>query len=210
MNITVIGSGNMGSGLAGIISRSGHNVTLTGKELDKVQEAAAKIGNNIKVAPQAEAAENADIVISATPYPSQVDALSSVGNLDGKIVIDISNPLKEDMSGLSIGFTTSAAEEISKALPGVKVVKAFNTVLAQIFSEGNDFGSQKVQVLIAGDDAEAKGKVKSFVESLGFDGLDAGPLSNARNLEPIGMQNIYFAYMAGKGTGIAPAWISRK
>jgi predicted dinucleotide-binding enzyme len=210
MNITVIGYGNMGSGLAGIISKSGHNVTLTGKKLDKAQEVANKIGNKITVAPEAEAAENADIIISATPYNEQVNALNSVGNLDGKIVIDISNPLKPDMSGLSIGYTTSAAEEISKALPGAKVVKAFNTVLAQIFSEGTDFGGQKVQVLIAGDDQVSKEKVKSFVESLGFEGLDAGPLANARNLEPIGMQNIYFAYMAGKGTGIAPAWITRK
>lgn len=110
---------------------------------------------------------------------------------------------------MEIGHTTSSAEEIAKGLPGTNVVKAFNTVFAQIFNEGTEINAQKVQVLIAGDYAEAKSKVIEFVESLGFQALDAGPLVNARNLEPIGMQNIYFGYGAGKGTGIAPVWIRR-
>lgn len=210
MNITVVGYGNMGSAIASISARSGHNVVITGKELDKANEVAQKIGNNVKVLNENESSLNADIIIASTPYNQQLDALKKLGNLEGKIVIDISNPLKADFSGLEIGHTTSSAEEIAKGLSGVRVVKAFNTVFAQIFNEGTNINGNKVQVLVAGDDSDAKNKVSEFVESLGFESIDAGPLSNSRNLEPIGMQNIYFGYGAGKGTGIAPIWVSRK
>lgn len=124
-------------------------------------------------------------------------------------MIDISNPVAADFSGLVVGHTSSAAEEIAKALPGIKLVKAFNTVLAQVFSEGIEISGQRVQVFIAGDDSEAKLKVSGLAESRGFSPVDAGPLSNARNLEPLAMQNIWFAYMASQGTGIAPVWLHR-
>jgi predicted dinucleotide-binding enzyme len=132
-----------------------------------------------------------------------------LGDLTGKIVVDISNPLKPDMSGLAVGHTTSAGEEVAAKLPGAKVVKAFNTVFAQALQEGPIFGSAKGQVFYAGDDAGAKDKVKDLIASLGFEAVDAGPLANSRYLEPIGMLNIWFGYMAKQGTGIAPAWIRR-
>jgi predicted dinucleotide-binding enzyme len=122
------------------------------------------------------------------------------------VVIDITNPLKPDMSGLSLGFSTSAAEEIQKAVPGVRVVKAFNTVFAQIL--GSDTKREtKVQVFYAGDDESAKKAVRSLIESAGFEAVDSGPLANARLLEPVGMFNIYLGYVAGLGTGVAPAWV---
>jgi predicted dinucleotide-binding enzyme len=110
------------------------------------------------------------------------------------------------MSGLSVGFTTSAAEEIQKAVPTAKVVKAFNTVFAQVLAERPaGAGAATVQVFYAGDDDGAKRTVRSLIESMGFDPVDAGPLRNARLLEPLGMLNIYFGYVAKLGTDIAPA-----
>jgi NADPH-dependent F420 reductase len=209
MNITIIGYGNMGLGLARRIAGAGHTVTLTGLSLEKAQAAAATIDASIRVLPPAEAAHAADIVIATTPYTEQVKALQSLGDLTGKTVIDISNPVAADFSGLVVGHTSSAAEEIAKALPGVKLVKAFNTVLAQVFSEGTEIAGQQVQVFIASDDAIAKSQVSTLATSMGFTPVDAGPLSNARNLEPLAMQNIWFAYMAGQGTGIAPVWLHR-
>lgn len=119
-------------------------------------------------------------------------------------VIEISNPLKPDMSGLAIGHTTSAAEEIAGGTPGAKVVKAFNTVFAHVLG-GQDTAAEQVQVFYAGEDDAAKASVRSLIESMGFEPIDAGPLSNARYLEPLGMLNIYLGYVAKMGTDIAPA-----
>lgn len=207
MKVAIVGYGNMGSALAKGLVKAGHQVTLTGKNPAKAGEVAGKTG--ARALTGSEAAKDAEVIIATAPFPSQVEALKALGNLSGKIVIDISNPLKPDMSGLAIGHTTSAGEEIAKQLPGVKVVKAFNTNFAQVLLDGPAFKNAKAQVLYAGDDAGAKAQVKSLIVTLGFEAVDAGPLANSRYLEPIGMLNIYFGYMAQQGTGIAPAWIRR-
>jgi predicted dinucleotide-binding enzyme len=108
---------------------------------------------------------------------------------------------------LTIGHSTSAAEEIQKAFPGAKVVKAFNTVFAQVIAGGPKLAGATVPVYFAGDDAAAKESVKSLIQSMGFAPVDAGALRNARYLEPLAGLNIYFGYGAGRGTAIAPAWI---
>lgn len=210
MKVTIVGYGNMGSGLATSLTKTENQVVITGRDLEKAQQLAAKLGDKVRVLPEAEAAGDADVIIATAPYAEQVDALSKLGDLAGKIVVDISNPLKPDYSGLVIGHSTSAAEEIAKALPGTTVVKAFNTIFASIFSEDPDFGhGTKVQVFYAGDDSKSKRVVEEMIESMGFLPVDAGPLSNSRNLEPIGMQNIWFGYSAKQGTGIAPVWLHR-
>jgi len=207
MNVAIIGYGNMGSALAASLTKAGHKVVVTGKDLAKAGEAAGKAG--AKSVAAHEAAHDAELIIATAPYPAQVEALKALGNLKGKVVIDISNPLKPDMSGLLVGHTTSAGEEVAKQLPDAKVVKAFNTTFAQVLNEGPAFKNGKAPVFYAGDDASAKDMVKSLIESLGFETVDAGPLTNARYLEPMGMMNIWFGYMAKLGNGITPAWIRR-
>ncbi len=147
-------------------------------------------------------------MIVATPYEEAVNALQSVGDLQGKVVIDITNPLTPNYMGLTIGHETSAAEEIAKVLPGVNLVKAFNTVFAQVLAEGGDFGDgRKVTVFIAGDSDDGKDKARAVAESMGFATIDAGGLKNARYLEPLAGLNIYLGYGAGLGTHIAPTWM---
>ena len=149
------------------------------------------------------------MLILATPYAAAIDALRTAlrgANGRGKTVVDISNPLTPDMSGLTVGHTTSAAEEIQRAIPDTRVVKAFNTIFAQLLSA--KAGRTKAQVLYAGNDAAAKDAVRGLIESAGFEAVDAGPLANARYLEPLGMLNIYLGYVAGRGTGVAPAWVA--
>ena len=124
MKIGIVGSGNMGSGLARRITLAGHEVIMTARDLNDAEKTAKQIGPRVKVVPPAEVAKGVDILIAATPAGEQVNALKSCGDLKGKIIIDIANPLKPDMSGLSVGFTTSFAEELAKAFPGVKIVKA--------------------------------------------------------------------------------------
>jgi len=206
MKVGIIGAGNMGSAFARRLSAAGHDVFITSRDVEDARKVASSVGARVRAVPQQQLAENVDVVIAATPYPQQADALRAVGTLEGKTVVDISNPLTPDMSGLVVGHTTSAAEEIAKATPGAKLVKAFNTVFAQVLgNRPTDTGVAKVQVLYAGDDEAAKGTVHSLIESMGFEPLDAGPLSNARYLEPVGMLNIYLGYVGKLGTDIAPA-----
>lgn len=209
MNITVIGAGNMGSAFVKQLSRAGHKVVVAARDLDKA-EAVARANPRSTAKPLAAAAEQAEVIVLATGYADAVVALKSVRDVHGKVVIDITNPLTADYMGLTIGHTTSAAEEIAKSVPEAKVVKAFNTVFAQVLAEGADFGNGHcVPVYFAGDDTAAKSTVSNLIESIGFAPVDAGPLKNARYLEPLAGLNIYFGYGAGKGTAIAPFWLDR-
>ncbi len=205
MNITLIGSGHMGSGLAKRISRTAHALVITGRNGVEAKALADSVGAALKATPAA--SEGADLVIIATPYADAVSALGSAGNLKGKVIVDITNPLSADYMSLSIGYTTSAAEQIQRAFPEAKVVKAFNTVFAQVLSEEAEPGGTRVQVFYAGDDAGAKEAVKVLIRSMGLVPVDAGALINARYLEPLAGLNIYFGYGAGWGTAIAPPWI---
>lgn len=208
MQVTVIGAGNMGAGFVKQLTAAGHTVSVTARNLEKAQGVAAAHG--AKAIPSANAAASADVFVLATGYADAVDALKSLGDLSGKVVIDITNPLTPDYMGLTLGHSTSAAEEIAKAVPGVAVVKAFNTVFAQVLAEGANFGGgQSVTVFVASDSDRAKQTAKSLAESMGFATVDAGGLKNARYLEPLAGLNIYLGYGAGLGTAIAPTWIHR-
>lgn len=125
MNITLIGAGNMGSAFVKQLTRAGHAVRITARDLAKAQTLAAAHPGATAAAAK-EALAGSDVVIVATGYADAVPALRSLGSLDGKVVIDITNPLTADYMGLTLGHSTSAAEEIAKALPGAEVVKAFN------------------------------------------------------------------------------------
>jgi predicted dinucleotide-binding enzyme len=210
LKIGIIGAGNMGAAFARRLAEADHDIAITAGGLDQVRKVASEVGRRVRALPREELAEGTDLLILATPYSHSVDALRAVRHTDGKAVIDISNPLTEDMSGLVVGHTTSAAEEIQRAVPAVKVVKAFNTVFAAIVGARRG-GSMQVQVFYAGDDAGAKDTVRRLAESTGFEStgfepVDAGPLANARYLEPLGMLNIWLGYVGGRGTNIAPRW----
>jgi 8-hydroxy-5-deazaflavin:NADPH oxidoreductase len=209
MKITVIGAGNMGAAFVKQLTRAGHQVSVTARDSAKAAQVAAANPGAVAVT-TAGAAKGADAVVLATGYADAVGALESVGDLQGKVVIDITNPLTADYMGLTLGHSTSAAEEIAKAVPGAEVVKAFNTVFAQVLAEGADFGAgQKVTVFYAGDSERAKQTVSALAESMGFKTVDAGGLKNARYLEPLAGLNVYLGYGAGLGTSIVPTWIHK-
>lgn len=209
MKITVIGAGNMGAAFVKQLTRAGHQVSVTARDAAKAaQVAAAHPG--ARAVPVTGAAEGADAVVLATGYGDAASALRAVGNLAGKVVVDITNPLTADYMGLTIGHGTSAAEEVAKAVPSAEVVKAFNTVFAQVLAEGADFGNGRIaEVFVASDSERAKQTARAIAESIGFAVVDAGPLKNARYLEPLAGLNIYLGYGAGLGTGIAPVWIRK-
>jgi hypothetical protein len=206
MKVLVIGTGNMGAGFVKQLTAAGHQVSVTARDAAKAQAVAQQFG--AAAVPAAGSAASVDAIVLATPYAEAVAALRAVGDLTGKTVIDITNPLTPDYMGLTLGHSTSAAEEIAKALPGAEVVKGFNTVFAQVLAGGAEFGgNQKVTVFVASDSERAKQTARALAESMGFLVMDAGGLQNARYLEPVAGLNIYFGYGAGLGTGIAPTWI---
>jgi 8-hydroxy-5-deazaflavin:NADPH oxidoreductase len=207
MKITILGAGNMGSALAKLLAHAGHQVKITSRDAAKARAAAAAAPGSVAVATK-DALAGSDVVVLATSYADAVPALRSLGSLEGKVVIDITNPLTPDYMGLTVGFNSSASEEIAKAVPGAEIVKAFNTVFAQVLASNPSFaGGQVVPVYFASDTERAKQSAKALIESIGFKAIDAGGLKNARYLEPLGGLNIYFGYGAGQGTSIAPTWI---
>ena len=209
MKVTVIGAGNMGSALVKQLVRAGHQVSVTARDGAKAANVAAA-NPGAKAVATAGAAAGADAVVVATGYADAAGALQSVGDLQGKVVVDITNPLTTDYMGLTLGHSTSAAEEIAKAVPGAEVVKGFNTVFASVLAEGAELGKgRKVTVFVASDSLRAKQTATALAESIGFEVIDAGGLKNARYLEPLAGLNIYLGYGAGLGTSIAPTWLRK-
>ena len=154
MKITVLGAGNMGSAFVKQLTRAGHEVVVTARDFEKAK-AVASAHRGALASPAATAA--AEAVIVATGFADAISALRSLGDLRGKVVIDITNPLTADYMGLTIGHNTSAAEEIAKAIREADVVKAFNTVFAQVLAAGADLGrGQTVPEIQAGCDDDCR------------------------------------------------------
>lgn len=206
MKVAIIGTGNMGTGLASVLATAGHEVSIGARDLVKAAALADKIGHGAVGGGIAAAAKLADVVILALPFGAAADAIKQADTLAGKVLVDISNPISPDYKELVIGHTTSAAEEIQKLAPQARVVKAFNTIFAQLLAPESR-QSKTLQVFMAGDDAAAKASVSELAKSVGFEAVDAGALSNSRYLEPIGEMNIHFGYFLGKGPVVAPAWV---
>jgi 8-hydroxy-5-deazaflavin:NADPH oxidoreductase len=209
MKITVIGTGNMGSAFAKQLDAAGHTVRITGRDLAKADNVAEAFAN-VSAYSAAQALGDSEVVIIATAFPDAAAALQSLGDLTGKVVIDITNPLSADYMSLTVGHVTSGAEEIAKAVPGAQVVKAFNTLFAQVLADGPMFAdNQRGSVFVASDSERAKQTAVSLARSLGWNTVDAGGLVNARYLEPLAGFNIYLGYGAGLGTSVAPVWLNK-
>lgn len=185
MRIAIIGNGNVGSALERGLTNGGHEVKSVGKDPDRVREIA----------------RDAEAVILAVPFEALDDVVGELGDAaDGKVLVDVTNALDSE-SRLAIGFDTSGAEELQKKTPSAKVVKAFNMVFATHMDDGHVDGEQ-LSAMIAGDDPQAKKTVMDLARSIGFDAVDAGPLENARLLEPMADQIIQLGYELGMGTDI--------
>jgi len=209
MKIGIIGSGNMGSGLGKIWGMKGHEVIFSySRSQEKLNSLAASLPK-ARAGTPAEAAQ-AEVILLSTRWSDVAEVLKQAGSLNNRIVIDCTNPLKSDMSGLELGYTTSAAEEIARMAPGAKVVKAFNTAFAQVYEERSRlFGSRRVTMLYCGDAVEAKTVVARLIMDVGFNPVDCGPLTAARLLEPVAVLMITLGYGMKMGTNMALDLIRR-
>jgi predicted dinucleotide-binding enzyme len=183
--IGIIGDGHVGSALARGLKRAGHEIKAVGSEASAVREAAAW----------------GEVILLAMPFGAIDAVVKTAGEaLAGKTVVDVTNAL-DGSRNLAVGFTTSGAEELQKKLPKSRVVKAFNTVFAQHMETGR-LGDKPLSAFVASDDATAKAMVLGLAREIGFDPIDAGPLKNARLLEPLAYFNIQLGYVLGMGPQI--------
>ena len=199
MNVLIIGTGNMGRGIATRALAGNNTVTLYDEDGSKARALAAEL--RAAVAGDARAAiASADVVVVATPYAGSLDVARRLGPaLENKVVVDISNPLDDSYTGLVTAPDTSAAEELRKLLPpSVKLVKAFNTTFA-----GTLLAGQPLDVFIAGDDDAAKAKVAELVKAGGLNAIDVGALERARQLEALGLLGITLQFRLNTGFGTA-------
>jgi len=204
MTIAILGAGNMGKGLARRLAAAGEEVVIAARDRKKTAEAAKAIGGKVTAATPSAAAA-ADIIILAVPYAQAAAALNELGDLAGKVIVDITNAVGPNLS-MAVTGASSAAEEIQKKAGKAKVVKAFNTLFANFFDR--TYAKNPPQVFYAGDDAAAKEKVAALIQRIGFEPVDVGPLKNARQLEAMGNLVIRLAYGLGRGTTFAPAFLS--
>jgi 8-hydroxy-5-deazaflavin:NADPH oxidoreductase len=204
MKVGIVGSGNVGGTLGTRWAKTGHQVTFGSRDpgTAEMKQLLARAGSNARAATLQDAAKSGEVLLLATPWPVTKDIVQGLGDLTGKVLIDATNPLLPDLSGLAVGANTSGAEQVAGWARGAKVVKAFNTVGSNIM-DNPPFGIDKPVLFFCGDDAGAKGKVKQLADELGFEGVDAGPLTQARLLEPFALLWISLAYKVGLGREIA-------
>ena len=184
MRIAVIGTGSVGGTLGRRWAELGHAVCFGVRDTADADAKAlvARIKGEARLASVRDAVKDAEVVALATPYAANAAALASAGDLGGKILIDVTNPLRADLS-LAVGFDRSGAEEVAKLAPGSRVYKAMNQVGFEVMADPA-FAEGKPVMFIAGDDAAGKEVVLGLVSALGFDAIDAGELALARLLEP--------------------------
>ncbi len=189
MKIAVIGTGNVGKALGGSLARAGHDVTFAARDAEKTREVASEVGAS--AAPTAvAAAREAEVIVLAVPYGAMSEVASEIAPAArDKVVIDVSNPLKSDYSGLATEGGPSGAERLAGPLADAHVVKAFNTLFATVQGDPSALGAT-VDALYATDDEEARRAVTTIAESVGFRPIYVGPLTAARELEALAWLNI--------------------
>lgn len=189
MKIAIIGTGNVGKALGSTFARAGHEVTYNARDAEKTAKAAATVGATTATSP-AEAAQKADVIVLAVPFTAaQAVAAEIAPVVRGKIVIDPTNPLSPDGSGLATAGGPSAAEQIASWLPGARVVKAFNTLFATVQADPATHGVT-IDALYATSDNKAKDEVADLLRSIGFRPVWVGPIARARELEAIAFLNM--------------------
>lgn len=188
MKIAIIGAGNVGGGLATAATKAGHDVVLSAGDAAAARTTADAAGAAAATS-NVEAVQGADLVVLAVPYGAVAGIVTELGDaLNGKTVVDVTNPLTDDYSDLATSGV-SAAELLQQQVPGASVVKAFNTIFAGRHGNPSENG-QPLDAFIAADDDVAKKAVSTLAESLGYRVIDAGGLRMARSLEEMAFLNI--------------------
>lgn len=187
MKIAFIGYGSMAEALASKWVTK-HSLFIGGRNLEKAEKLAKKLGTEIEFGSEAEAATFGEIIVLATPHEAVFDAIDAAGGSDalaGKVLLDINNPvdttdfLAKSYDGVSL------SEAIALAAPDAHVVKAFNMCQAKVWQmQPPVFDDRPLVVMYCGDNSQAKAKIAVLIEDVGCEAKDIGDLKYARMLEP--------------------------
>ncbi|HLK58378.1 MAG TPA: NADPH-dependent F420 reductase [Chthonomonadaceae bacterium] len=205
MKIGVLGAGNVGGTLGRRWAQQGHEVVFGVQDPQdpKLADLLAQTEGRGRAATVAEAARFGEVVALTVPWSAVPDVLNAAGDLSGKILLDCTNPnFAAEPGGPASGHLNSGAEQIAALAPGARVVKAFNTTGWENMADPR-YGSEVVTMLYAGDDPQAKSAVAQLAADLGFDAVDAGPLSFAHHLEALAQLWGQLAYGQKLGRNIA-------
>ena len=176
MKIAILGSGVVGQALARGYARHGHEARIGTRKSDV---------EGLPVGSPSEVASDADLVVLAVQGAAAVDLVSGLtAELDGKVLVDATNPLDWSSGGpgLFVGTTDSLGEQVQRAAPGVRVVKAYNTVGNALMVDPQLPGGPPT-MFIAGDDDAAKETVTELLRATGWDVADLGGIQASRWLE---------------------------
>lgn len=210
MNIAVIGHGHVGGALGRRWETLGHAVLYGVRDpnAESVRAFHAEHGGNPLIASIPGAIARSEAVLLATPFPAALEiASANAVALAGRIVIDATNPIGPGLV-LSVGHTSSGAEQIHARAPGARVVKAFNTYGWENFADSMYPGG-RAAMFIAGDEASARARVAELADAMGFRAVVVGDLKMARYLEPLAMLWIQLGRVQGKGSGFAWSMLER-
>jgi predicted dinucleotide-binding enzyme len=206
--IAILGAGNVGVALARACIAQGESIVFGVPDPAKYRKTVASLGAAASIGSTGAAIAASDLVILATPYAAALSVAASVPDWANRVLVDATNPLAPGLAGLTVGTTTSGAEEIARAARGARVVKAFNTTGAESMADSHYPGGA-VFMPVCGDDAEARNRVITLATLIGFDAVDCGDLKAARYLEPFAMTWIHMAIRLGHGRNFAFARLRR-
>jgi NADPH-dependent F420 reductase len=196
MRIAVIGSGGIGSALAHLFARHGHEVII-GSRFPEAAEPLAKAIGASGLTDYRTAARAADLLCFCIPWEHAASAIPQLGDLSGKILLDPSNPEAADGRSLALGHSTSGAEILAGLARGARVVKAFNYLYAELLRDEPALARVSPSIFLCGDDASAKATVSQVVTSCGLTPVDCGSLKQARYLEPLAFLMVHLVREQG-------------
>jgi len=198
MRVGIIGMGHVGSALGSRWASVGHEVVFGVRDPENRDKRSAASAMRASLGTLADAAQT-DTILLAVAWTAVPDALKAAGELNGKVILDCTNPINSDLTKLTMGHDTSAGEVIAMMEPHARVVKIFNTTGAQNMARAADYAPHKVTMFYAGNDAEANGLAARLAADIGFEPIELGPLKFARLLEPLAMTWLTLAAHRGFG-----------
>ena len=204
MKLAILGAGSVGSTLGRVWAKQGHTVIFGVRDVNvpKVQTLLAEIGTNAEAAPLAEAAAQAEVIILTVTWDAIPEVVKTVGKLDGKILLDCTNPLVGNQLDAALNTTQSGSEQVAAWFPGATVVKIFNQIGWETVANPQ-YGTEAATMFYAGDDAQAKQIAAQLASDLGFEPIDAGSLAVSKFLETLAVFWGRLAYGQSMGRNIA-------
>lgn len=203
MKIGILGTNNKAKALGNALTRKGYHVMFGSENIDESNELAGEMERYSQGGTIANTIHYGEIILFTYPFRKVESVFRNIDTYRGKIVVDCTNPFRSEQSQeLVFGHTSSGAEQMARMIPEATVIKAFNTAFDEHIEQGPYFGNHDATMFYCGDNAEAKTAVANLISDIGFEPVDAGPLSSSRMLEPMGKLLVHLSKSSEIGNQI--------